>query len=320
MLVGKDGIVFYIDTVDNSILEIVESHGVKREQLRVCAFCDRDRDYRPAPIYLFSTQSELIVLEGKWESETLPTVQNAGKTFAEAGYQSYDLSTLRGFRCEELLSAGRLVAKQGEENEPLLIACFTNFCRSSIQTFAKYAEKAAKDEDLVIDPKDDPAGKACPVCGLRYPDMNRRVCPHCMEKGKLFKRFSVFILRYRWYVFLTVLSLVVLTAMSILAPYLSSGFFYDEVIYGTGEFAGAILTVLFLIVATRLLKLLATVINNRVTSEIAAKMVFDLKKTIFGAIERLSLSFFTGRQTGGLMTQVNQDANTIYTFFCDSVP
>ena len=49
-------------------------------------------------------------------------------------------------------------------------------------------------------------------------------------------------------------------------------------------------------------------------------MVFDLKKTIFGAIERLSLGFFTGRQTGGLMTQVNDDSNTIYEFFCDGVP
>ncbi|MBQ9806180.1 MAG: ABC transporter ATP-binding protein [Clostridia bacterium] len=311
---------FYIDTVDESIIKAVEAHGVKREALRLGAFCDRDCDYRPAPIYLFATKDELILLVGKWESETLPTAQNAGENFVEAAYQCYPFSDLQGFRCEELLSAGRLTALRGEDKTPFLIACFTNFCRASMQVFVKYAERIAKGEDPEIDPKDDPAEHHCPTCGLRYPDRNRRVCPHCMEKGKLFKRFSVFILRYRLYVFLTVLSLVLLTAMSILAPYLSSGFFYDEVIYGTGEFAGAILTVLFLIIATRLLKLLATVVNNRVTSEIAAKMVFDLKKTIFGAIERLSLSFFTGRQTGGLMTQVNQDANTIYTFFCDSVP
>lgn len=311
---------FYIDTVDERIIKLLETHGVTRESLRLAAFCDRDREYRPTPVYLFATDRDLIVLEGKWEGEELPTAQNAGPSFEEAFYQTYQLSTLHAFRCEELLSAGRLTAQQGEENTPVLIACFTNFCRASVQVFSKYVSKLAKEEETEIDPKDDPAGSCCPTCGLRYPDRNRKVCPHCMEKGKLFKRFSVFVLRYRLYVALAVLSLVVLTAMSILAPYLSSGFFYDEVIFGTGEFAGAIFTVLFLIIATRLLKLLATVINNRVTSEIAAKMVFDLKKTIFGAIERLSLSFFTGRQTGGLMTQVNQDANTIYTFFCDSVP
>jgi len=52
----------------------------------------------------------------------------------------------------------------------------------------------------------------------------------------------------------------------------------------------------------------------------SAKIVYDLKNTIFGSIERLSLSFFNGRQTGGLMTQVNDDSNTIYGFFCDGMP
>jgi ATP-binding cassette subfamily B protein len=64
----------------------------------------------------------------------------------------------------------------------------------------------------------------------------------------------------------------------------------------------------------------AHILNNFTTSIIAAKVNFDLKKTIFGAIERLSLGFFTSRQTGGLMTQVNNDANTIYDFFCNILP
>ena len=60
--------------------------------------------------------------------------------------------------------------------------------------------------------------------------------------------------------------------------------------------------------------------HSIVTTKIAAKLVYDLKKVIFGSIEKLSLSFFTNRQTGGLMTQVTRDANTIYWFFCDGVP
>jgi len=218
--------VFYIDTIDERIIEKLLAHGVDRESLRLGVFCDRDREYRPCPIYLFATDRDLIVLQGEWTRQELPTSQNAGEDFRESDYQCYPLSSLHAFRCEELLSAGRLTAKQGEEEAPLLIAFFTNFCRESVRVFAKYAEKLAKGEEIEIDPKDDPNGKHCPACGLRYPDQNRRICPHCMEKGKLFKRFSVFILRYRFYVFLTVLSLVVLTGMSILAPYFSSGFFY----------------------------------------------------------------------------------------------
>jgi len=349
--------VFELDRIPVAVLEALEKHGYGRDDVLIAARCDRDRTFKPAEVYLFATSERLLILEGAFEtllaSARNPKTALAGteSTFSEQDFREYDMRAHRGFRVEELLSSGRLTAKVrpadrkeketetenkgvadpqcGETesetgtaacDETVYLAAFTNFCKASMFLFAKYADRLADGKDLEIDPKDDPKSKRCPKCGLRYPDLNRRICPHCMEKGKLFRRFSVFFLRYRLSIALMVLSLVVLTVMSIIAPYLSSGFFYDEVIYGTGEFAGQILTVLFLIVATRILRLIATMFNNLLTSTIAAKMVFDLKKTIFSSIERLSLSFFTGRQTGGLMTQVNEDANTIYGFFCDGVP
>ncbi|MBQ9783929.1 MAG: ATP-binding cassette domain-containing protein [Clostridia bacterium] len=315
---------FEIDRIPNTVKEALNTRGIDTEGILLSAFCDRDRTLMPAEVYLFATRDVLMILSGVSATE-MPSAQkssapNSRAGFRELSFETYSIRDFKSFRVEELLSAGRLTAKRREDDTPVLLAAFTNFRKASVFLFAKYAEKLAEGEPLEVDAKDDPASKRCPKCGLRYPDLNRRVCPHCMEKGKLFRRFSVFFLRYRLYIFLMVLSLVVLTAMSILAPYFSSGFFYDEVIYGTGEFAGQILTVLALVIATRVLKVFATMINNYVTSNIAAKMVFDLKKTIFSSIERLSLSFFTGRQTGGLMTQVNEDSNTIYSFFCDSVP
>ena len=298
---------FSIDRIPEGVLDIVTSHGIDAKHILLAAHADRTKEHTVGDAYLFATAESLILLH-KGEGENAYAIT------------SYSIKDLHGIAVEELLSSGRLTARQGEENTPVLLAAFTNFCKESMFLFAKYANKLAMGEELVIDEKDDPAQKMCPKCGLRYPDLNRRICPHCMEKGKIFRRFSVFLLRYRASIIITMISLAAMTALSILAPYLSSGFFYDEVIYGVGEFAGEILMVLGLIIATRLLKTLVTMVNNYVTSHIAAKMVFDLKKTIFSAIERLSLSFFTGRQTGGLMTQINEDANTIYSFFCDGVP
>ena len=298
---------FAIDRIPKDIFEVLTSQGIDTDSILLAAYADRTREHAVGDEYLFATGESLILLH-KDEGENSPLIT------------SYPIKELRGICVEELLSSGRLVARHGEENSPVLLAAFTNFCKESMFLFAKYANKVAAGEDVVVDEKDDPAAKQCPKCGLRYPDLNRRICPHCMEKGKIFRRFSVFLMRYRVSIFITMLSLAAMTALSILAPYLSSGFFYDEVIYGVGEFAGEILLVLGLIIATRLGKTLVTMVNNYVTSRIAAKMVFDLKKTIFSAIERLSLGFFTGRQTGGLMTQINEDANTIYSFFCDGVP
>ena len=307
---------FEIDRVPQQVWDVLRAQTIQREDVCLAVHADRTRQHQAGNVWLIATAETLMLLE--WNG----TSQQALHNQENCTVSTYPIRALSGISVEELLSSGRLTAKQGEgeEKTPLLLACFTNFCKESMFLFSKYANKLCMGETLEIDPKDDPSSKLCPKCGLRYPDLNRRICPHCMEKGKLFKRFSVFLVRYKLYLVLSVLSLVVLTAMSILAPYLSSGFFYDEVIYGTGEFAGQLILVLFLIVSTRILKMLTTMINNRVTSEIAARMVFDLKKTIFSAIERLSLSFFTGRQTGGLMTQVNEDANTIYGFFCDGLP
>ena len=299
---------FAIDRIPEGILDCLSAKGIDINAILLAAHADRTREHNTGDEYLFATDAELIVLHNGAGANDAPT------------FTTYRIKKLRGFAVEELLSSGRLTARQSEDNTPVLIAAFTNFCKESMFLFAKYANKIVAGEELVIDEKDDPASKLCPKCGLRYPDLNRRICPHCMEKGKLFRRFSIFLVRYRVSIIITMLSLAVMTALSILAPYLSSGFFYDEVIYGVGEFAGQILLVLGLIIATRLLKTFVTMVNNYVTSRIAAKMVFDLKKTIFSAIERLSLSFFTGRQTGGLMTQINEDANTIYSFFCDGVP
>ena len=298
---------FAISRIPEELFDILISRGIEQKSILLAAHADRTREHGMGDEYLFVTADTLILLH-KGEGES---------AFATV---TYPIKELRGFSVEELLSSGRLVARKSEDNTPVLLAAFTSFCKESMFLFAKYANKIAMGEELVIDEKDDPSTKQCPKCGLRYPDLNRRICPHCMEKGKLFRRFSVFLMRYRVSIIITMISLAVMTALSILAPYLSSGFFYDEVIYGVGEFAGQILLVLGLIIATRLLKVLVTMVNNYITSRIAAKMVFDLKKTIFSAIERLSLSFFTGRQTGGLMTQINEDANTIYSFFCDGVP
>ena len=317
---------FEIDRIPWEIMAVLREKQIDTSNILLAAHADRTREMTVGDVYIFATAEELILLSG------ILTLQNGEPqrhraprvhtVFCEIGYETYPIRELSDFSVEELLSAGRLVAKrkEGEESSAILLSSFTNFCKESMLIFSKYANKIAKGESIELDPRDDPRDKTCPTCGMRYPDPNRKVCPRCMEKGKLFRRFSVFFLRYRGYLIFSVLSLVLLSAMSILTPYLSSGFFYDQVISTSGQFAGQLLLVILLIISTNLFKMLATMINNLVTSVVAAKVVYDLKKTIFSAIERLSISFFTGRQTGGLMTQVNEDANTIYTFFCDSLP
>ncbi|MEG1743912.1 MAG: ABC transporter transmembrane domain-containing protein, partial [Clostridia bacterium] len=113
---------------------------------------------------------------------------------------------------------------------------------------------------------------------------------------------------------------VMIAALGVLTPYISNKVFYDEVLKEGGTMYGEIGKMILIIIAVRLVSLLISVINGIISAKVAAEVVYDLKKTIFSTIGRLSLKFFTNRQTGGLMTQINNDANRIYWFFCDGFP
>ena len=203
---------------------------------------------------------------------------------------------------------------------PLLITLFSNSCKADMQLFAKYINKYHDTGEMKFDEADKKDELFCPKCGERYADPNRKICPRCMDKNKIIKRFATFLAKYRVYVVLSVAALVVSSALGVIAPYVSTGFFYDQVLDKTGKFYGELLLVLFIIITTRLLSMFITMLSGWVNSTIAARISYDMKKVIFGAIERLSISFFTGRQTGGLMAQVNHDSNMIYWFFVDGVP
>ena len=302
------------------IYEALSEKGIPKEDILLAAYCDRNCEHEPQDVYLLATSKELLKLSGVFSRKTDTKGHHSKKEWCEADYTVYPLSSISRFKVEELVSGGRFTATLNE-TEPVFITAFTNFCRTSMIIFKKYLETIRRDGTFELDPVDDPKENRCPKCGHRYPEKNRKICPRCMEKGRLFRRISVFFLKYKGYLLLSLFSLIAMTAFSIWAANLSSGFFIKNVLQDeTSPFYHAVILVLGMVIGVKILTMGANIINNFTTSVIAAKVNFDLKKTIFGAIERLSLGFFTSRQTGGLMTQVNNDANTIYDFFCNILP
>ena len=145
---------FVIDSIPGGVFDILASRGIDTNSILLAAHADRTREHTVGDEYLFATAESLILLhKDKGES-----------SFAT---KTYSIKELRGFSVEELLSSGRLVARAGKDNTPVLLAAFTNFCKESMFLFAKYANKIAMGEELVIDERDDPSAKQCPKCGLR---------------------------------------------------------------------------------------------------------------------------------------------------------
>lgn len=303
----------------------LDGKGIPESDILLVSKCDMNRDGIWCDCWLFATAGEIICLGGS--SAVVPSRRQGRfkpgimSEFKEISYDCFMISELSDFKVEELISTCRLVAKD-KDGVFVLITYLTNSAKEDTNLFIKYAGQIK--EKGAIEPgeaeKDLKEEKLCPKCGNRYADPVRKICPKCMDKGKIIKRTAEFFFKYKIFIGMMVLLLIVSSALGVISPYVSSGFYYDEVLNAAGEFYGELLLVLGIILATRLLSLLNQVFSGIISTSVAAKVVYDLKKVIFSAIERLSISFFTGRQTGGLMAQVNNDANTIYWFFCDALP
>ena len=226
------------------------------------------------------------------------------------------LDKIRSIVCEELITGIRLVARCDGEDRVLLYA--TNHCSKALfsfcDDFAAYRETGAYPEQ-----KEEKVSR-CPRCGKPYPDPDRAYCPRCNRSVGLMFKLMPFLKRYWLQIFFVLLTVLITAGMDVLTPYLSGKVLYDEVLTPAGTLYGKVLFLVAVVAGANLVASLAEVINALVVAKVSAFVSYDLKKTIFSAFERLSYGFFTSRHTGKLLTQINTDAETLYTFFCDGLP
>lgn len=313
------------DVIPEVLHRSLEQRGISESDIKLCLMSDLNLDMVRCDNYLLFTDTDIIIISGvvSVESKGKTVLRPRGKVqrnFKEISYTHFDLDALSDFAVEEQIASARFTAKNKNDTY-VLIANLSNFFKSDFYTAIGYINQLKEKKEIKPEEnKHKPDDMYCPKCGTKYADRGRKICPKCMDKNKIIRRLGGFVLKYKKEVIVTIAMLILTSALGVISPYISSGFYYDEVLDAAGKFYGELILVLGIILSTRILNVIITIFHNIVTSIIAARLVYDLKKVIFGSIERLSLSFFTNRQTGGLMTQVVNDANTIYFFFCDAIP
>ena len=311
-----------IDPYRSELNKIISDLKLTYNDILLFARSDLSKDLTKGDTFLFLTKDTLVIIEGQirllGQSKSGIRRDHLRSIYEKKRIDTYELCDLSELALEELISTARLTVKCGEKT--LFLAMLTNASKESARLFVKYANQYKKDGKIEKDEEDFKKDAFCPTCHCRYPDANRKICPKCMDRSKLVKRMGIFLKKYRKEICLLPISLILVSALGVVAPYFSSKFFYDQVLNKDGSFYGQILFVILLIASMNICSLLINMLSSIITSRVAGKLVYDMKRTIFDSIKRLSLSFFTGRQTGGLMTQINNDATSIYWFFVDGLP
>jgi len=229
------------------------------------------------------------------------------------------LKRLRELRVENLVTTGILTAKIGRTRT--ILARFSNTHIRRFSGFVKLVEKLEHGEALTdTDIRGDQQEMYCPRCGRRYPDPHRQVCPRCLDKGSLFRRVLSYLPRYRRAILLILLCITASSLMRLFVPFLGGRILFDQVLSPGGRYYGRIAFVILLMIGSQLASMLLQIGYGRTNARVAAQVFFDLKTDIFTAMQRLSLSFFSRKQTGGLITRVNWDALQLQFFFIDGAP
>ena len=178
---------------------------------------------------------------------------------------------------------------------------------------------------------EDDSNEYCPTCGMMYPDRSRKVCPRCMDRKSIFFRVLGYFTPYRMKIVGLFACYLLTAGLNLVWPYLNGTILYDKVLAKNNEFLaqfgiedGEYITALLMVVLTMLMARITIIVVGMIQGVFAAKIVTsvvrDMKKSIFGNMGKLSISFFRSRQTGSLMTRVMSDADRITGFFIDGLP
>ncbi|MBQ5973468.1 MAG: ATP-binding cassette domain-containing protein [Oscillospiraceae bacterium] len=281
-------------------------------------FVDQILAYDAEKLYILSGTEKVVHLKKENRLEAV---------FDPTGFSEIPVSELGKLSVDQMISQGRLISeKDGVFRE---LADFSIGRTANFEIFARNFNRSFGEDEEDSGPIGEEQELFCPKCGTRYPDPARKLCPKCMSRTNLAGRLMSLFKKYTFNVIMIVFLILLQSAFSILSPYFSTALIYDKVLagapgpdtvyYGVQLFHEAGLVILGLI-AIRVVGVLLNIVRSNYMASTVPKVIYDMKMLIFTAMQRLSVGFYTSKQTGSLMTRVNDDANNVYNFFFGGVP
>ncbi len=319
-----------------SFTKVLEKYGIDKKDVVFAAAADLDEEFRFADSIVAITDKKLIVARypyrekreyrlGGYDSWAVQEEKQA-----EPAMLFFDLEDVETLEVLRQVSTGVLMGKiKGEEQ---YLCQFSNTKMEAFMRLCRLLEKTRKGEEISREDLDVRRGKeCCPKCGMIYPDQERKVCPKCMDKKSILWRIVGYFKPYKGKLAVMMLCYLGTAGLNLVWPYLSGTVLYDRVLAKdeaflaafhapAGRFLLALGILVIVMILTKVLIQALGILQGVLTARIAPEVVSRLKGQVFDSMGRLSISFFTKRQTGGLMTRVSDDADEISSFFIDGIP
>lgn len=309
----------YFDVIPEAVISSLIKRGVTVSELMYCVKADMDGEGGYFDVYLTFSKDYLHIISGY---ETYGKVERKAKRSELIKYEVRDyryipMNRINKMYIDRYQNTARLMIEGKDGEYP--IARFSVGFADKFEKFADRMNKVRNHEE--IDDKLLEAVKThCSICGEPYPDPNRPVCPRCIDRKSIFIRLVGMFKDFKFAIAGILIGILLSSAFMIITPYFGSKMLYDDVLTENGRFYGQIGLVIMIMAGVSLGGMIMEIISGIILSSIIPKVTHQLRTNIFSSMQRLSLSFFTSKQTGSLMTRVDRDSENVYWFFTDIVP
>ena len=306
-----------------ALLDELNRAGLDTSDLLYCCSSDMNNDGEFQDAWLCFDAKGLYIAYGtakvgraKKRSRKLET------TYSVDSISSVPIEDLASLSTERYLSTGRLIAE--ENGRTVSLARFSVGKLVGFDTFAKVFNTYKETGEISVPDEKGPKETYCRKCGGPCPP-GMEICPKCTKNSATAVRLVKFFGGYTKQVAVILFFMLLSAAATVFIPQISTRALFDNVLANPeGKPAEDLLNALIVLVGTifgiRLLNTLLTVVQQYVTASIMPKVTYDIKVKIFAAMQRLSVSFYSSKQTGSLMERIIQDANQIYWFFIEGIP
>lgn len=304
-------------------LKALQSAGLDTADLKLCCRCDMapDGEYKDAWI-CFDSRGVYCA----WGEEEIGRRRKKhGKPEISVNISSISavpIGDVDRLICEKYVSTGALLTEK--DGEPQILARFSLGRLGETDTFANAFNEFKEKGGFELPADNGKKDGKCKKCGEPCPP-GKDFCKKHDKTGATAVRLFRFFGGYLPQVALIIFFMLFGAAVSVFAPQIGTRALFDRVLANPGgntvaELIKALGVLVLSIFGIRLLHTVTTVIQQYFTASIMPKVTYDIKVRIFKAMQRLSLNFYSSKQTGSLMERVVRDSNNIYWFFVDGVP
>lgn len=307
---------------------IVENKNLLSSKVLVFAEADMKNTCEFCRFVLLLCEDKLIV--GKSNKLGLADPDKKDIDYSEFEFVSYAFKEVLAPKITNFIVGGMFSLEINGEQTPL--CAFTNAYKGRITRLSEILEtiirgEEVKEERLFEEKRDE----FCHKCGMPYPEKNRKICPKCMDKRKIFFRLASCFKPFKWHLAIICVLCILSALANSVWPILNGSLLYDTVLakdksnsvfeaLPIQDFAVLLLVLVIMMVGVKILQQLFGIIQGIIVAKIVPQVIADLKNKVFASIQHLSVSFFTGKETGGLMSRITSDANNVTNIFIDGLP